>query len=549
MNASKTAVVAEHLPSAQKSRATAHAASGETYREWLFRTAPTVLVLALLGAVAYAGHHTGWKVPKFDELFGGGSTGTDDWCEEHSVPESMCVECDESLMPRIKSTWCRKHGVHNCPFERPDVVQTKSTPVVSSEDLLRADRALKLKERKPNSQKCKLHHRRIQFASVEAMDKMGIDIQPVSTGPIIETVSASGELAYEQPLVAPVSAPVSGRMWHLAEKGVQGVRVKRGDLLALVDAIEVGKAKGELLQAFAQADLRKRTVDMLKPLVPAGAASQAQLHEAELGYRESRIRLMVAERALANLGLPVQTDELKVASVEELANRLTLFGLPADLASRLDAKSTTGNLLPLVAPRDGIVVSVKAASGELVEPGRPLFVIADTSRVWLHLHVRSEDAKYLRIRDEKAGTKGQMVKFRPDGSDDEVTGDLTWKSTEVDEITKTVKYRVELPNADGSLLANTYGSAQVVLRQEADAVVIPNEALHWEGDCHIVFVRDKNFLNDGAKKVFHVRSVRPGVKNGSNTEIIAGVLPGEVIATTNSAAMRAELLKNNLGAG
>jgi cobalt-zinc-cadmium efflux system membrane fusion protein len=533
---------------ALKAGAMAPASPRESIRDWIARTAPTFLVVACLAGIAYGGHRTGWKVPKFDELFGSPAT-KDDWCEEHSVPESICVECDDKQMPRIKSTWCRKHGVHNCPFERPEVVQTKTAPVVSGQDLLRAERALQTKERKENSQQCKLHHRRIQFASQDAMDKMGIDIRPVSTGPIVETVSASGDLAFEQPLVAPVSAPVAGRMWHVTEKGVQGVRVQRGDVLALVDAIEVGKAKGELLQAFAQSDLRKRMVDMLKPLVPAGAASQAQLQEAELGYREARIRLMVAERALANLGMPIQTDDMKAATVEELASRLTLYGLPKEVASRLDAKATTGNLLPLVAPRDGVVVSVKAATGELVEPGRPLFVVADTSRMWLYLHVRSEDAKYLRIRNEKTGTKGQTVKFRPDGSDDEVVGELTWKSTEVDEITKTVKYRVELPNPDGALLAHSYGSAQVVIRQESDAIVIPNEALHWEGDCHIVFVRDKHFLDEGAKKVFHVRTVRPGVKNGANTEIIAGVLPGEVIATTNSAAMRAELLKNNLGAG
>lgn len=312
---------------------TEHAVSSpcESIRSWFARTTPTFLVLAILGAVAFAGHHTGWKVPKFSDMIGGSAEGKDDWCEEHSVPESICVECDESLMPRIKSTWCRKHGVHNCPFERPDIVQTKSTPVVSQEDLARADRALAMKERKANGQKCKIHHRRIQFANADVMDKMGIDIRPVSTGPIVETVSASGELAFEQPLVAPVSAPVAGRLWHVTEKGAQGSHVRRGDVLALVDAAEVGKAKGELLQAFAQAELRKRTVDMLKPLVPIGAASQSQLHEAELGFREARIRLMVAERSLANMGLPIRVDELKASSTEDLSNRLVLFGLPENI--------------------------------------------------------------------------------------------------------------------------------------------------------------------------------------------------------------------------
>jgi cobalt-zinc-cadmium efflux system membrane fusion protein len=141
------------------------------------------------------------------------------------------------------------------------------------------------------------------------------------------------------------------------------------------------------------------------------------------------------------------------------------------------------------------------------------------------------------------------VRFRPEGRDQEVAGELVWKSTSVDDTTRTVQFRAELPNADGSLLANTFGTGQIILREEKQSTVVPNEAVHWEGDCHIVFVRDKDFLDEGAPKVFHVRSVRPGVKNGSHTEIIAGILPGEVVATRNSATLRAQLLKNNLGAG
>jgi cobalt-zinc-cadmium efflux system membrane fusion protein len=33
------------------------------------------------------------------------------------------------------------------------------------------------------------------------------------------------------------------------------------------------------------------------------------------------------------------------------------------------------------------------------------------------------------------------------------------------------------------------------------------------------------------------------------TEIAAGLLPGEVVATANSGVLRSELLKNDLGAG
>jgi cobalt-zinc-cadmium efflux system membrane fusion protein len=521
----------------------------ESFVAWAVRTSPTLFVICLLAGLAYWGHHTGWTIPKFNELFGAQETPKDDWCQEHSVPESICIECNESLMPRIKSSWCRVHGVHNCPFERPDVVESKAPAAISQEDLDRAQRALDLKERKENSSKCKQHHRRIQFASDDMVNKMGIDIAPVWQGPIVETVAASGEIAFDQPRVAPVSVAVAGRVWCLTEKGIIGTHVKRGDVLALVDATEVGKAKAELLQAHAQTDLRKKSMEMLKPLIPQGVLPESKLMEADLALREARIRLMGAQQALTNMGLPVQIDDGKPVSTEELGKQLHFVGIPSEIISRLDPKATTANLLPVLASRDGIVTAAKVSVGEMVEAGRPLFVVADTSRMWLILNVRMEDSDYLRVRDPKTNLPGQTVNFRADGKKQVVVGELVWKSTEVDEKTRTVRYRAELPNTDGSLLANTYGTGQIVLRAEKNAVIVPNEAVHWEGDCHIVFVRDRNFLDPNGKKVFHVRSVRPGVMNGPSTEIIAGVLPGEVVATRNSASLRSELLKNNLGAG
>jgi cobalt-zinc-cadmium efflux system membrane fusion protein len=78
---------------------------------------------------------------------------------------------------------------------------------------------------------------------------------------------------------------------------------------------------------------------------------------------------------------------------------------------------------------------------------------------------------------------------------------------------------------------------------------VPSEAVHWDGDCQIVFVRDKDFLREGAPKFFHIRKVRVGVKSSGWTEILVGLLPGEVIASKNSVVLEAQLLKSNLGAG
>jgi membrane fusion protein, heavy metal efflux system len=514
---------------------------------WVRRAWPTLLVLALLGGVAYWGHANDWSLPKFSHLLGHGESVDADWCQEHGVPESQCVECNEALLPKGKSLWCSRHGIHDCPFERPEIAQLAEIRTITQADLDRAQRALDLKDRPENNQKCKLHLRRIQFASQDVMDKMGIDIKPVQEGPIVETITASGEINFEQQRVAPIFTPVAGRVWHVTEQGMLGSQVKRGDVLALVDSLDVGKAKAEFLQAFAQLELRKKTLANLNTSAAQGVIPQARLLEADTAMREAEIRLLAAQQALLNLGLPIRAEELLGITPEELNRRLQFLGVPEALAKKLDYRTTSANLIPVLASRDGVVTASKVVPGEMVDHAKTLFVVTDTSQMWLILNVRQEDVKYLRTAN--TATPGQQVRFLPDGADKEVTGELAWISKEVDDKTRTVQVRVHLSNPDGKLLANTFGLGRIVLRQEKKAVVIPNEALHWEKDCHIVFVRDKDFLKEGAPKVFHVRTVRPGVRNGDNTEIIAGLLPGEVIATKNSAVLRAELLKNNLGEG
>ena len=113
-----------------------------------------------------------------------------------------------------------------------------------------------------------------------------------------------------------------------------------------------------------------------------------------------------------------------------------------------------------------------------------------------------------------------------------------------------IQVRAVLDNKTRRLRNDTFGTGEIILRSEPDAIIIPTGASHWEGCCQVVFVRDKSYFDSPESyKVFHVRSVRLGATYGKFTEVISGVLSGEVIATTGSDVLRAQLLKNNLGAG
>jgi cobalt-zinc-cadmium efflux system membrane fusion protein len=509
--------------------------------QWLRRTAPTAIVVAGIVGLAIWGNASDWSIPKFSSLFGGAADEAADWCDEHNVPESQCVECNKSLCPiGLDYGWCAVHGVMQCPLEHPDIAQLHTTPTITPAMVDRANRAVALRPRQENNSRCNLHMKRIQFASTEAVEKVGVDIAIVAERPIVETIVANGEIGYDQTRMAHFSSRVPGTVWRVQKQ--VGDRVAKGELLALIDAAEVGRLKSELLQAVSQVRLKRDNVERLRPL--AGNAIPArEFLEVQTEADAAQIQVRRAQQALVNLGLPVEVEEILNLNSDELANRIQLLGLPSDVASSLDVRVTTSNLLPLRSSLDGVVVDRKAVEGEVVDSKSPLFDVADTSRLWLTLNLRQEDARYISL--------GQTALFRASESanEPESKGTVGWISTNADDVTRTIKVRVDLANIDGRLRANTFGTGRIVLREEPKAIVIPSEAVHWDGTCNVVFVRDKNFMQSDAPKIFHVRSVRPGVKEGATTEIIAGLLPGEVIASKNSVVLEAQLLKSSLGAG
>src|SRR5205807_2349873 len=151
---------------------------------WFRRAIPTAIVVAALGGMALWGHYSDWKMPKFSSLVGNKNETVEPWCQEHNVPEAACIECNSTLLPPPTDYgFCKEHGVAPCPLEHPDVAQLKTTPVVTQAMLDRAARALAVKPRAENSSLCRLHLKRIQFASVEAVEKAGVDIAVVQERP------------------------------------------------------------------------------------------------------------------------------------------------------------------------------------------------------------------------------------------------------------------------------------------------------------------------------------------------------------------------------
>ena len=523
------------------------------------RYLPSIVVFALLGLVAWWGHHSGWKAPKISELFASSSKkAKEDWCESHNVPDSRCIACHPELGGGNPKDWCKEHGVaeSKCTTCHPEILKggkaadwcrehgvpesgcTTCHPEIAVKGTAPQGSGAKVTlapDAKPVStpMTCQSHALRVQFASPESVRKAGIKLEGVEERPVAARLRAPATVGYDPTRVARLSVRVPGTAWRVDRE--VGQRVKKGDLLALVDSAEIGRAKAEFLLALAAVDVKDKAQKRVEISSKEGFRTQAELEEARAAHREAKIRQIAAHQALVNLGLPIRMQDVDGQPEEKLAERLKFLGLPEDVRASLAGEFATGNLIPVTSPIDGVVVSREVVAGEVVDPSKTLFVVADTSRMWVQADVRLEDARTVKV--------GQPVLFRPDGDSEEVgAGKITWMSTAVDEKTRTLRVRAEIENPEGALRAHTFGSARITLRESEKAVAVPSEAVQWEGCCHVVFVR----LTD---EVFQTRKVRIGAKSGGLTEILIGVLPGEVVVTSGSHVLKSDILKSKLGAG
>ena len=188
---------------------------------------------------------------------------------------------------------------------------------------------------------------------------------------------------------------------------------------------------------------------------------------------------------------------------------------------------------------DGVLLSRDVVAGEVVDTGKVLFVIVDPRQMLLTLHVSADDVRFARL--------GAEVIFTPDGQREKFHGRISWIGTAADESTRSVPVRVEMPNTDGRLRASTLGTGRIILREEPNAVLVPSDAVHELAGSKVVFVRQKNFFADDGPKEFIVRTVRTGIREGANTEIIVGVQPEEVVASKGSDLLVNELKKTHVG--
>jgi cobalt-zinc-cadmium efflux system membrane fusion protein len=290
-----------------------------------------------------------------------------------------------------------------------------------------------------------------------------------------------------------------------------GDRVRKGALLARIASAETGEAQSALLKALADETLHRKTLDRARSLRAEGVVSDQDLQVAEAEYKSAAATTRQARQHLVVLGF----SDAQIGA----------------LASNADAPDE----LELRAPFSGEIVERTAVQGMLVEPGKPLFTLADTGTVWAMVDIPETELGRARV--------GQRVRLTVDSlTGREFAGRLTWLSPSVDERTRMARGRVELSNPEGVLKARMFARATILTRESGNAVIVPRSAVQSIEGRSVVFVRE-------ADDLFEARAVSLGVTHDGDVEVVAGLAADEPVVVAGAFALKSQFLISLLGAG
>jgi multidrug efflux system membrane fusion protein len=180
-------------------------------------------------------------------------------------------------------------------------------------------------------------------------------------------------------------------------------------------------------------------------------------------------------------------------------------------------------------PLSGRTGSLLVHAGNLVKANdaQPLVVIHQIQPIYVTFAVpEGELASIERYRSQKNGSQGQlMVESVPaEGHGASQQGALSFIDNQIDRTTGTILLKATFPNAVRTLWPGQFTNVRLTLAQQANAVVVPAQAvLTGQQGQYVYVVR--------ADQTVENRGVQVARTVGGDAVITSGVTPGETVVT------------------
>jgi membrane fusion protein, heavy metal efflux system len=180
-----------------------------------------------------------------------------------------------------------------------------------------------------------------------------------------EAVSVLGELRVDERRYAQVGSPITARAVRLLASA--GDAVRSGQVLVELQSGDLAKSRADFAMAASRVELARRVLTRKRDLAAERITPEREVQEAE--------------------------SQLSVAEAEMRSARASLQALGAGV----DDAPAEPSRFTLRTPIAGTVIERSLAVGQMVDPAKALFEIADLSRLWLVVHAFERDAVRVKV--------------------------------------------------------------------------------------------------------------------------------------------------------
>jgi cobalt-zinc-cadmium efflux system membrane fusion protein len=341
--------------------------------------------------------------------------------------------------------------------------------------------------------------------TAEIQKQNGVVVAPAQKQRLSGVISATGKVEVNADRIAHVSPRISGKI--VAVRASLGDSVSVGQTLATLDSVELGEALSRYHQSRTKLALAQSNMERVKSLVEKKIAARKDILQAETDFKIAQTEL--------------RSDE----------ERLSLYGAST---TSLRGQSHKRPLLPVRSPIGGIITEKHAIVGELSDPSKNLFTVADLSSVWVLIDINEKDLAKVHRGQSATVTVGAFPDLK-------LKGRITYIADLVDGTTRTVKARIEVANPGRKLKPEMFASVELALPADVQPVlVVPEDALQDIDGKKVLFaVAEK-------EDEFQPRKVELGRAAGGMVEIVAGLKEGERYVVKGSFILKSELKKGEL---
>jgi HlyD family secretion protein len=354
-----------------------------------------------------------------------------------------------------------------------------------------------------------------------------VDAYAATIGNLTQTVVASGRVVTPQRIS--IAAEITGRVNRIPVS--EGQAVKRGQLLIqlndqderaslaqAVAAVEQAEAKlrqlhevvlpaatQSLTQAQANAEQAKKQYERTRDLQAKGFFSQAQLDEAKRNYdvvasQVSAARLQVKSNQPSGSDLAIAT-----AAVAQAKANLHLAQIKFDEAA-------------ISAPADGTLISRSVESGDIVQPGKELMVLAANGETQILVQLDEKNLAKLALGQKVLGSADAYANERFDAV-------VSYINPGVDATRGSVEVKLLVANPPLYLRQDMTVSVDIETAHRANTLIIPNGAIHEASTTTpwVLVVRNNHTVR---------QPVKLGIRGDNNVEVLSGLNPGEAVVLT-----------------